>query len=110
MTSLPLFGETTDLAAAVSTPSTVMSDSDIIIPKATGIDVEIRPMDMGDLTNVFRLGNSVFTANEFPNLYRTWDDFSVVECFEKSPDFCLVAMSLKEDAQDSADQMIGFLP
>lgn len=109
LTSLPLFGETTDLAAAVSTPSSVMSDSDIIIPKATKTNYEIRPMDMGDLTNVFRLGNSVFTANEFPNLYRTWDDFSVVECFEKSPDFCLVAMSLKEDAQDSADQMIGFL-
>lgn len=81
---------------AATTSTTTKDPNDVV-------NAVIRPMNMGDLKNVFLLGNSVFTANEFPNLYRTWDDFSVVECFEGSPEFCFVAVSPMQD------KVIGFL-
>jgi ribosomal protein S18 acetylase RimI-like enzyme len=62
----------------------------------------IRPLTMKDIAPVYHLGNAIFTANEFPNMYRTWDDFAVVENFEGSPEFCFVAESAKKE-------IIGFL-
>jgi ribosomal protein S18 acetylase RimI-like enzyme len=64
--------------------------------------VSIRPMTMKDIAPVYHLGNAIFTASEFPNMYRTWDDFAVVESFEGSPEFCFVAESSKQE-------IIGFL-
>jgi ribosomal protein S18 acetylase RimI-like enzyme len=64
--------------------------------------VSIRPMTMKDIAPVYHLGNAIFTASEFPNMYRTWDDFAVVESFEGSPEFCFVAES-------SQQEIIGFL-
>jgi ribosomal protein S18 acetylase RimI-like enzyme len=62
----------------------------------------IRPLTMKDIAPAYHLGNAIFTANEFPNMYRTWDDFAVVENFEGSPEFCFVAESAKKE-------IIGFL-
>lgn len=62
----------------------------------------IRSMKLRDLATVFELGNTIFTASEFPNLHRTFDDFAVVENFAASPDFCFVA-----EAEDGS--LIGFL-
>lgn len=63
--------------------------------------ISVRTMLMQDMSSVFHLGNSIFTAAEFPNMYRTWDDFSIVENFEGSPEFCFVATD--------KDKIVGFL-
>ena len=57
------------------------------------IDYSIRSMRLADLALVYHLGNAVFTASEFPNLYRTWDDFSVIENYTSSPELCFVAQN-----------------
>jgi ribosomal protein S18 acetylase RimI-like enzyme len=67
------------------------------------ISFSIRPLTMKDIALVYHLGNTIFTANEFPNMYRTWDDFAVVENFEGSPEFCFVAEA------SSSKEIIGFL-
>ncbi len=53
--------------------------------------VNIRQMEIDDLASVFHLGERLFTAREVPNLYRTWDEYEVVDLFQSDPDFCLVA-------------------
>jgi ribosomal protein S18 acetylase RimI-like enzyme len=63
--------------------------------------VTIRPMQLQDIATVFQAGNSIFTASEFPNMYRTWDDFCVVENFESNPEFCFVA--------EGNQKVVGFL-
>jgi hypothetical protein len=61
----------------------------------------LRPMMMEDIASVYHLGNEIFTASEFPNMYRTWDDFSVIENYASSGEFCFVAQAHGE--------ILGFL-
>ena len=64
-----------------------------IAPKERSDDLEpyyIRQMELADLNRVFDLGLAIFTSKEFPNMYRLWDDFGVVENFESSREFCYV--------------------
>ncbi len=61
----------------------------------------IRQMEIDDLAHVFHLGERIFTAREVPNLYRTWDEYEVVNLFQSDPEFCLVA--------ESDEQIVGFL-
>jgi ribosomal protein S18 acetylase RimI-like enzyme len=51
----------------------------------------VRPMELEDLHTVFALGERLFTAEKWPNLYRTWDEFEVIELFATDSDTCLVA-------------------
>jgi ribosomal protein S18 acetylase RimI-like enzyme len=53
--------------------------------------VYIREMDIDDLAAVFHLGEKLFTAEEVPNLYRTWDEYEVTGLFQTDPELCLVA-------------------
>ncbi|KAL7573209.1 hypothetical protein ACA910_018863 [Epithemia clementina (nom. ined.)] len=53
--------------------------------------ITIRPMQLRDLATVYQLGNQIFTASEFPNMYRTWDDYAVAGNYEGSAEFCFVA-------------------
>jgi ribosomal protein S18 acetylase RimI-like enzyme len=62
--------------------------------------VEIRQMEIDDLPRVFHLGERLFRAEKVPNLYRTWDEFEVVELFRGDSEFCLVA--------ELDDKVIGF--
>ena len=57
-------------------------------------------MDIDDLATVFHMGEKLFTAHKVPNLYRTWDEFEVVDLYYSSPDFCLVA--------EHEEQVVGF--
>ncbi|MCB2225813.1 MAG: GNAT family N-acetyltransferase [Desulfarculaceae bacterium] len=66
------------------------------------IAVEVRTMEIDDLAPVFHLGEELFTAEDVPNLYRTWDEFEVVGLFTADTEFCLVA----EEEQSGA--MMGF--
>lgn len=55
------------------------------------LNIEIRQMEIDDLPAVFHLGESLFTSDESPNLYRTWDEFEVTGLFHNETEFCLVA-------------------
>lgn len=64
---------------------------------ATGTKkVEIRQMDIDDLASVYHLGEELFTSEEFPLLYRTWEPYEVTSYFGNNPDYCLVAESDKK--------------
>ncbi len=53
--------------------------------------ITLREMNIDDLAPVFHLGEKLFTADTFPNLYRTWDEFEVIASFQDAPEFCMVA-------------------
>ncbi len=54
-------------------------------------EIKIRTMEIDDLAQVFHLGERLFTHDESPNLYRTWDEYEVAEFFTSEPENCLVA-------------------
>ena len=51
----------------------------------------IREMEIDDISAVYHLGEQLFTSEEYPILYRTWDQFEVTDYFTSDPDYCLVA-------------------
>ena len=62
--------------------------------------VEIREMRLEDLSAVFLLGQKLFTAEDFPTLYRCWDDDEVMNLFSSDQETCLVA--------ESEGKVVGF--
>jgi len=54
-------------------------------------DIVIRQMEIDDLPSVYHLGERLFTSEEFPILYRTWDQFEVTDYFSSDSEYCLVA-------------------
>jgi len=62
--------------------------------------VTIREMELDDLPVVYSLGEQLFTAEKWPNLYRTWDEYELVEQFASDGEFCLVA--------EIDDKIVGF--
>jgi ribosomal protein S18 acetylase RimI-like enzyme len=63
-------------------------------------NLKIRPMEIDDLAQVFHLGERLFTARAFPNMYRTWDEYEVVGLFQSDSEFCFVA--------EADEQLAGF--
>lgn len=63
--------------------------------------IKIREMDIDDLADVFHLGEKLFTSEQYPSLYRTWDEWEVTGMFNTDPDFCLVA--------ERGDETVGFV-
>ncbi len=53
--------------------------------------IDIREMEIDDLPTVYHLGEELFTSEDFPFLYRTWDEFEVTEYFTMDAELCLVA-------------------
>jgi ribosomal protein S18 acetylase RimI-like enzyme len=53
--------------------------------------VELRLLELEDLAAVFALGEKLFTAEKWPNLYRTWDEFELIEFFGADEETCFVA-------------------
>lgn len=62
--------------------------------------VTVREMELEDLPRVFALGEKLFTAEKWPNLYRTWDEYEVIELFASDGETCLVA--------EVDDLLVGF--
>ena len=62
--------------------------------------VEIREMQLRDVAEVFELGQKLFTADEWPSLYRSWDDHELAQLFSTEAETCLVAMA--------DDKIVGF--
>ena len=69
--------------------------------KAKRVEVSVRQMEIDDLSVVYRLGESLFTSEEYPILYRTWDPYEVTGLFTSDPEFCLVA--------EVDDHVVGFV-
>jgi len=72
---------------------------------STSKTVEIREMELEDLPGVYALGESVFTADKWPSLHRTWDEYEPVGLFHSDGEFCLVA----EYEEQLAGFALGFL-
>ena len=53
--------------------------------------VEIREMELKDVPDVFELGQKLFTAEEWPTLYRSWDDHELAQLFSTESETCLIA-------------------
>jgi ribosomal protein S18 acetylase RimI-like enzyme len=62
--------------------------------------VEIREMGLKDIPAVFELGQKLFTAEELPTLYRSWDDHELAQLFNTDSETCLVA--------EAEGQIVGF--
>ena len=63
--------------------------------------VTIRQMEIDDVGPVYHLGEKLFTSDEFPILYRTWDPYEVTDHFTSDPDYCFVA--------EVEEKIIGFI-
>ena len=50
-------------------------------------------MGIDDLSDVFHIGESIYSSQTFPIMYRTWDEYAVTLHFNSNPEFCLVAES-----------------
>jgi len=61
----------------------------------------VREMELQDLAEVFELGERLFTADAAPNLYRTWDEYELVDSFSADGEYCLVA--------EHDDRVVGFV-
>jgi ribosomal protein S18 acetylase RimI-like enzyme len=55
------------------------------------VDTEIRQMELVDAAPTYDLGRKLFTADRWPTLYRTWDEYEVVSLYANHRDYCLVA-------------------
>ena len=73
-----------------------MSEANIKIEDS----VEIRQMKIADVAPTFELGQSLFTADRWPTLYRTWDEYEVVSLYANERRNCLVA--------DRDGEIVGF--
>jgi ribosomal protein S18 acetylase RimI-like enzyme len=63
--------------------------------------ITIREMEIDDVASVYHLGEELFTSEELPILYRTWDPYEVTDYFSSDSDFCLVA--------EAQGQIVGFI-
>lgn len=57
-------------------------------------------MELPDLARVFSLGQKLFTAEKWPTLYRSWDEYELVHLFGTDGEYCLVA--------EANEKVIGF--
>jgi ribosomal protein S18 acetylase RimI-like enzyme len=62
--------------------------------------IEVREMELEDLPAVYALGEGEFSADRWPSLYRTWDEYEPVGLFYSDGEFCFVA--------DSKGKLAGF--
>ena len=58
--------------------------------------ITIEQMGFRDLTKVYDLGNKLFTADKWQNLYRFWDEYEILERFIADDKYSLVAKSEKK--------------
>jgi ribosomal protein S18 acetylase RimI-like enzyme len=55
------------------------------------VETNIRQMEIDDISAVYHLGEQLFTSEEYPILYRTWDQYEVTDYFTSDPEYCMVA-------------------
>jgi ribosomal protein S18 acetylase RimI-like enzyme len=73
----------------------------MLVPRPPGESrLIIRAMSIDDFSEVFHIGEEVFTAEFSPSLYRTWDEYEVTTLFNSDSELCLVA--------EMGDAIVGF--
>ena len=70
-----------------------------------GKQVWVREMELEDILPVFELGEELFTADRWPSLYRTWNQYDLIERFASDGEFCLIA---EMEGEDGEDRLVGF--
>ncbi len=78
-------------------------ESDNSDQKKKKVNVSVRQMAIDDIATVFHLGERLFTARSAPNLFRTWDEYEVINFFQNDSEYCLVA----ENEED--ELIVGFV-
>jgi ribosomal protein S18 acetylase RimI-like enzyme len=68
--------------------------------KAPNGNIVLRQMKLKDLPAVFKLGQKLFTAEDLPTLYRSWDEHEILELFRSDEETCLVA--------EENEKVVGF--
>jgi ribosomal protein S18 acetylase RimI-like enzyme len=68
----------------------------------------IREMEIGDLGEVYQLGELSFRASLWPMLYRSWDEYEVTTLFNTDGEYCLVAENDNENAP-KGERIVGFI-
>jgi ribosomal protein S18 acetylase RimI-like enzyme len=63
-------------------------------------EIDIREMEIEDLAAVFQLGEKLFRASEVPILYRSWEEFEVLDSFVRDMGYSYVA--------DLDGEIVGF--
>lgn len=57
----------------------------------TSNGLTIREMELDDISTVYNLGERLFTAKKWQTLYRTWDEYELVDFFLSDGEYCLIA-------------------
>src|SRR4030042_3723270 len=60
-------------------------------PGKKKIETNIRQMEIDDISAVYNMEEEPCTSEEFPILYRTWDQYEVTDYFTSDPEYCMVA-------------------
>ncbi len=81
-----------------SLPDIMTDDSKADEPQFSAL---IRDMEIDDLAPVYHLGETLFTSDLYPYIYRTWDQWEVIGLYNTDPEYCLVA--------EVEDQLAGFI-
>lgn len=58
--------------------------------------ITISEIEFEDVIDVYNLGNKVFTPDKWLNLYRTWDEYEIIERYISDKEYCLVAKQNKK--------------
>jgi len=69
----------------------------------------VRNMEIGDLAEVYQLGEDNFKANLWPMLYRSWDEYEVTTLFNTDGDYCLVAENDDFVPGGATPRIVGFI-
>jgi len=64
--------------------------------------IEIRQMTLEDLSEVWHLGEKIFTPSRLPFTYRTWNVDELLSLFNGDAELCLVAEDVK------SEKIVGF--
>ncbi len=64
--------------------------------------IEVRQMILEDLSEVWHLGQKIFTPSYLPFTYRTWNVDELLSIFNDEPELCLVAEDVK------SGKIVGF--
>lgn len=70
--------------------------------KKKKLQVEIRQMALEDLSEVWHLGEKIFTPSSLQFTYRTWNVDELLSLFNSDPELCLVADDI------SSKKIVGF--
>ncbi len=57
------------------------------------VNIKIRHMEIDDLAPAFHLGEKLFTLRAFPNLYRIWDEYEIIDFYHDSSEYCFSAFA-----------------